>query len=96
MYRAIGEGNKIIWDNKENKLLAKFSRGVFETEDESIANRLRELGYTIEHIEVDGNNENPLENMGLEELKEYALKNNIDIGNSTSLEGILKKIKATL
>lgn len=34
-----------------------------------------------------------LDDMEVEELKEYAEKNNIDIGKSTSKAGILEKIK---
>ena len=35
-----------------------------------------------------------LDKMSIEELKEYAIVNNIELGSSTALEGILKKIKA--
>lgn len=35
-----------------------------------------------------------LDEMTVEELKEYAEKNNIDIGKSTSQSGILEKIKS--
>ena len=39
------------------------------------------------------NDEKVLSEMDLEELKEYAEKNNIDIGKATSASGILAKIK---
>lgn len=35
-----------------------------------------------------------LEEMKVDELKEYAEKHNIDLGKSTSKNGILEKIKA--
>ena len=36
-----------------------------------------------------------LDDMEVEELKEYAEKHNIDLGKSTSKNGILEKIKAS-
>ena len=38
--------------------------------------------------------ENPLDEMTVEELTEYAQRNNIDIGKATTEKAILEKIKA--
>lgn len=49
-------------------------------------------------VQNDGfqNKENELSEMTVEELKAYAAENNIDVGRSTSAEGILKKITEAL
>jgi hypothetical protein len=38
-------GNGIIWDAVKNKTLCKFEKGILETEDSYICNRLKELKY---------------------------------------------------
>lgn len=45
MFRVKGRGNTIVWDSENNKVLAHFKGGIFETEDEAVAKRLRSLGY---------------------------------------------------
>lgn len=37
--------------------------------------------------------DNPFEGMSIDELKVYAEQNNIDIGNASSVNGIIKKIE---
>lgn len=63
--------------------------------------RWEALGYkTVEEAAgvSDGgqNAEDPLKNASVEELKAFAFKNSIDIGNSTSQNGIYKKIRDAL
>ena len=43
---------------------------------------------------TDDKEEKTLKDMTVDELKEYAEKHNIDVGKSTSHNGILEKIKA--
>ena len=43
-------GNGIIWDSVKNKVLCKFDKGILETEDTYICDRLKELDY--KHDEV--------------------------------------------
>ncbi|MEA5084360.1 MAG: hypothetical protein VB018_09420 [Lachnospiraceae bacterium] len=53
-------------------------------------------GYELIEEKEEGSGEKSLEEMTLEELTAYAKENNIDIGNSTSAKGILKKITEAL
>ncbi len=72
-----------IWDGKRTvKLL--------ETDDVSVAERLKAQGCTVEKIEEDV----ALESMTAAQLKKYAKKNKIDIGDAASAEDILAIIKA--
>ncbi len=50
------------------------------------------LGYEL----IQDIKEKSLEEMSVEELTAYAKENSIDIGNSTSVKGILKKITEAL
>ena len=38
-------GNGIVWDSVKNKILCNFERGILETEDSYICDRLKELKY---------------------------------------------------
>jgi len=49
-------------------------------------------GYDL----IEETKEKPFEEMTVEELIAYAKENSIDIGNSTSVKGILKKITEAL
>lgn len=37
----------ILWDASNNRPLYRFVKGVFETNDEAIASKLKDLGYTV-------------------------------------------------
>jgi len=64
-----------------------FSNGVGESTDPHLLSWFESHGYTVEAEEV-----SKFDNMSIEELKAYAEENEIDIGQSTSQKGILKKI----
>lgn len=81
---------KIICPNKQYTGVSAgvpFIQGQGETNNERLIEWFKEHGYKV----VD--DEKKLEDMNAEELKLYAEENGIDIGNSTSVKGILKKIK---
>ena len=48
----------------------------------------------VEEENTDDKEEKTLKDMTIDELKEYAEKNNIDIGKATSKSGILEKIQS--
>jgi hypothetical protein len=80
-----------------------FVNGVGETEDPRLIEWFEERGYTVEGVEKEPETPQdpppqdpekpPYEGMSVEELKQYAEDNGIDIGNATSENGIIKKIK---
>lgn len=77
-----------------------FSNGIGETEDKHLIEWFREKGYTVVEeestSELDNSTETGEKNideMSVEELMIYAKEKGIDIGKSTSQEGILKKIQ---
>ena len=49
MYRFRG-GDKIVWDKDNNKILARFKNGFFQTDDKRVAGILTEKGF----IEIEG------------------------------------------
>lgn len=92
---------KIICPNKQyNGVSASvtFVNGVGETEDIRLIEWFKSKGYEVEGEEPAqdpaGSGEgSDLEKMTVEELKAYAEEHGIDLGRSTSHEGILKKIQ---
>ena len=42
---------KIVWDGKANKPLLKFEGGLFETEDKTIADKAKKLGYEVDKVD---------------------------------------------
>lgn len=71
-----------------------FAKGVGETDNPHLIDWFKDHGYTVEE---DENKEPPKEpsslaEMDIEQLKAYAQEHGIDIGQSTSANGILKKI----
>ena len=78
-----GAKNGCIWDGVR---LVK----VLETEEAAVAERFKAQGCAVEEIEE----EVTLENMTAAQLKKYAKKNKIDIGDAASAEDILAIIKA--
>jgi len=45
-------GTGIIWDAVKNKVLCKFEKGILETDDSYICNRLKELDYKHDEVIV--------------------------------------------
>ena len=79
----------MVWDAANNRPLCKFVKGVFETNDEAVAEKLKGMGY-----EVTGEADAKLiEDMKVDELKAYAAENNIDLGEATKKADILKIIQ---
>lgn len=71
-----------------------FINGVGESENPALLNWFKEHGYRVEEPtkELVEKKEVELKDMDAEQLKVYAEEHGIDIGNSTSVAGILKKI----
>jgi hypothetical protein len=72
-----------------------FAKGVGETDNPTLIEWFIEHGYEVE--EEDKKQDPPKEpgkfdGMDADQLKAYAAEHNIEIGNSTSVNGILKKI----
>ena len=96
---------KILAPNKEYGGISagiQFSMGVGETSNPLLIEWFKSKGYTVELDAAElklpvpdpeqDDEGSELENMTVEELKAYAEENGIDIGQSTSQKGILKKI----
>lgn len=79
----------MVWDAASNRPLCKFVKGVFETNDKEIADRLAALGHTLTG-EADAK---PLDEMKVDELKAYAAEHNIDLGDATKKADILKIVQ---
>ena len=79
----------IVWDYSGNRPLCKFVKGVFETNDEQIAFKLKSMGHTVTG-EADAK---PLDEMKVEELKAYAAEHNIELGDAAKKADILKIIQ---
>ena len=79
----------IIWDASSNRHLCRFVKGVFETNDEALASKLKDLGHTVEG-EADAK---PIDEMKVDELKAYAAEHNIDLGEAKNKADILKTIQ---
>lgn len=79
----------MVWDSANNRPLCKFVKGVFETNDEAVAEKLKGMGYEVTG-EADAK---PIEDMKVDELKAYAAENNIDLGEATKKADILKIIQ---
>ena len=81
----------ILWDASSNRSLCRFVNGIFETNDETLASKLKDLGHTVEG-EADAK---PLDEMKVDELKAYAAEHNIDLGEAKNKADILKAIQET-
>lgn len=79
----------ILWDASNNRPLCRFVKGVFETNDEALASKLKDLGHTVEG-ETDAK---PLDKMKVDELKAYAAEHKIDLGDAANKADILKTIQ---
>lgn len=88
---------KIIAPNKQYTGVSAsvpFINGQGETNNPALIDWFREHGYIIEGEEPVQTDRPPveLENMDVDQLKAYAAEHGINIGQSTSVSGILKKI----
>ena len=93
MFKITGRKAGIIWDAQNNKPLIKFVDGEAETNDEAVAKKLQELGYTVDG-EAEMNDEaEPISKMTVEELKAYANEHGIDLGEATKKKDILATIQ---
>ena len=79
----------IVWDASVGRPLCRFVNGVYETNDEAVASKLKEMGYTVEG-EADAK---PLDKMKVEELQAYATEHGIDLGGATKKADILEIIQ---
>lgn len=79
----------ILWDASNNRPLCRFVKGVFETNDEALASKLKDLGHTVEG-EADAK---PLDKMKVDELKAYVAEHKIDLGDAANKADILKTIQ---
>ena len=92
MYKAYVKKNEIVWDAETNSPLIRFTDGVAETDNTTIANKLKNLGYKVE-----GESEKiDLSEMSVKELKAYADENGIDIGDATTKIDIITMIQTAL
>lgn len=94
MYKITGKQKfGAVWANGE--CVAIFNRGVAYTNDTAKADILRAKGYIVEgepdQVEVQAD---PLKKMTVDELKEYAATNGIDLGEATKKADILAAIQA--
>ena len=71
-----------------------FAKGVGETDNPALLEWFKNHGYTVAEEEKKEPSKDPskFEGMDVEQLKHYAAEHNINIGNATSVNGILKKI----
>ncbi len=79
----------LIWDASSNRPVCKFVNGVFETNDEALALKLKDLGHTVEG----GADARPLDKLRMDELKSYAAERGIELGDASSKADILKAIQ---
>lgn len=72
-----------------------FAKGIGETEDKHLIKWFKEHGYTVEEKTEDKQeDEKPVDDMTVDELKAYAEGKGIDLTGLTKKEEILNKIKA--
>lgn len=81
----------IIWDTDNNRPLCKFVKRIFKTNNEVLAGKLKDMGYAVEG-ETDVKT---FDKMNLDELKDYAVKHNIDLGDAAKKGDVLKVIQKT-
>lgn len=93
-----------IWDNG---IICRFSDGVFETDDEDMANRLISFGIEFECLDVQDetddeeskemNNQTDdvvdLNKLSVDELKKYAKDKNIDLDGINKKADIIKLLE---
>lgn len=90
MFKVTGMKAGILWDAENDKPMVKFVDGVAETDNETIAIKLRDMGYAVEG---DFTPDNPYKKMKVDELKAYASEKGIDLGEASSKKEIIAKIQ---
>lgn len=90
MFVITGKANGIVWDAETDRALIKFVKGKAETEDEAVAKKLLDTGYSVEG---EFTADNPFAKMTVDELKAYAVENGIDLGEAVKKKDILAKIQ---
>ena len=87
--------NGIVWDAEANRPLAKFNKGQFETEDEAVATKLKELGYEVEG-EFSKKDDSPLLSvkMTVDQIKAYALAKDIELKPESTKAEMVALIEA--
>lgn len=86
---------KIIAPNKQYSGISAsvtFVNGIGETDNPNLIEWFKNHGYEVEDEPEKDDGGSEFDNMTVEELKAYAEEKGIDIGQSTSQKGILKKI----
>jgi len=98
----IYKGHGIVWNPETDRQLAEFVEGKFEASDEQAYDILDSIGLKYDEVpdpepKVEQNaGPESFEEMTLEEVKQFADENGIDIGKATTKAGIIEKIKAVL
>lgn len=94
---------KIIAPNKQYigvSASVGFVNGVGETDNPTLLKWFKDHGYEVKETEDNVQEEQSkvkeLKDMTVEELTEYAKKNEIDLGKATTQNGILDKIQEAL
>lgn len=82
--------SNVLWNADDNRPLCRFVNGAFETDDENLALKLKDLGYAVEG-EVEAR---PLDKMKIDELKAYAAERGIDLGEAANKADILQIIQS--
>ena len=77
----------------EPHLIKWFEDHGYEVEEEAAKEKEQVPPPDNDKLESGGGSSSELKDMTVEELTAYALEKGIDIGNSTSQKGILKKIQ---
>lgn len=90
MFVITGKKNGVVWDGENNRPLATFKDGVFRTEDQSVAEKLKALGFAVEG---DFAEPDPLAAMTVKELIAHAEEKGIDLGEATKKADIIEIIK---
>lgn len=87
---------KIVCPNEQYSGISAsvaFTNGIGETDDLHLIDWFKSNGYEVEEPEESKEpGKTGFEEMTVEELQAYAEEKGIDLGKSTSQEGILKKI----
>ena len=68
--------SNVLWNADDNRPLCRFVNGAFETDDENLALKLKDLGYAVEG-EVEAR---PLDKMKIDDLKAFAAERGLDVG----------------
>ena len=97
MFKVTGKKNGTIWDAEKNCPLAVFADGEFRTDDQKVAERLRDMGFAVEgkfkKPDPPAENPDPMAEMTVPQLEAYAKEKGYDLGGATKRADILAAIK---